>query len=76
MKDCWKEERLALLGSKYYSLGYLGKKYCGSHADFGRSIGLEESVRRDVALIQEWKFLPKMADVVGYVYETETGRVR
>lgn len=41
-----------------------------------RSLGLDESIRQDVAAIKAWPFLPTQAKVVGYAFEVETGRVR
>lgn len=40
------------------------------------SLGLEESIRQDVATIKAWPFLPTQTKVVGYAFEVETGRVR
>lgn len=40
------------------------------------SIGIDESVRRDVAKIQAWPFLPEGVPVLGYVFETENGGLR
>lgn len=41
-----------------------------------RSLGLDESIRQDVATIKAWHFLPAQTKVVGYAFEVETGRVR
>ena len=40
------------------------------------SLGLNESIRQDVAAIKAWPFLPAQATVVGYAFEVETGRVK
>jgi hypothetical protein len=40
------------------------------------SLGLDESIRQDVAAIKAWPFLPAHATVVGYAFEVETGRVK
>lgn len=73
-RDCWRGGLSELSGSEYRF--HSSMFFSGLEADTCVSIGLEESVRRDVTLVKEWKFLPQMADVLGYVYETETGRLR
>jgi len=40
------------------------------------SIGLEQSIKDDVERIKAWEFLEKDTNVLGFAYETETGRVR
>ena len=42
----------------------------------GSSIGLDQSVRDDVALMRKWPFLPAGAHVVGYVFDIVTGSLR
>lgn len=37
------------------------------------SVGLEQSVRNDVALMKKWPFLPEGIPVVGYTVDIQTG---
>ena len=47
----------------------------GSHNDTltHHSIGLEQSIRDDVALLKEWPFLPDGATVAGYAFDIQLG---
>lgn len=52
------------------------QRACRRCAYAKNSIGLDESIREDVALIKDWQFLPQGARVVGYAYHVETGALR
>ena len=69
-----------LAGSRRNGLGH-SESGCTAAPGAGdllivHSVGLEESIRQDVAAIREWPFLPEYTKVVGYAFEVETGRVR
>lgn len=40
------------------------------------SIGMDQSIKDDVAKLKAWKFLPKGAAVAGYVIDIKTGQLR
>ena len=41
-----------------------------------RSIGMDQSIRNDVAAIQAWPFVPKGMVVAGYEFDIKTGKLR